>query len=43
MKHNLLLPIMMRLNGLLVDEYPKFLSPNPTIETHSNFFPTGNN
>ena len=43
MKHNLLLPIMMRLNGLLVDECPKFLFPNPTIETHSIFFPTENN
>ena len=32
----------MRLNGLLVDKCPKFLYPNPTIETHSIFFPTGN-
>ena len=43
MEHNLLPPIMMRLNGLLLDELPKFLCPNPTIETHSIFFPTGNN
>ena len=43
MEHNLLPPIMMRLNGLLVYEFPKFLCPNPTIETHSIFFPTGNN
>ena len=31
MEHNLLPPIMMRLNGLLVNEFPKFLCPNPTI------------
>ena len=42
MKHNLLPPIMMRLNGILVDKFPKFLCPNPTIETHSIFFPTEN-
>ena len=42
MEHNLLPPIMMHLNGLLVDECPKFLCPNPTIETHSILFPTKN-
>ena len=42
MEHNLLPPIMMGLNGLLVDESPNFLCPNPTIETHSIFFPTKN-
>ena len=42
MEHNLLPPIMMRLNGLLLDECPNFLCPNPTIETHSIFFPTEN-
>ena len=42
MEHNLLPPIMMCLNGLLVYECPKFLCPNPTIETHSIFFPTEN-
>ena len=42
MEHNLLPPIMMRLNGLLVEAYPKFLCPPPTIETHSIFFPTEN-
>ena len=42
MEHNLQPPIMMRLNGLLVDECPKLLLPNPTIETHSIFFPTEN-
>ena len=42
MKHSLLPPIIMRLNGLLVDECPKFICPNPTIETYSIFFPTEN-
>ena len=40
MEHNLLPPIMMRLNGIMVDECPKFLSPNPTVDSHSIFFPT---
>ena len=40
MENNLLLSIMMRLNGLLVYEGPKFLCPNPTIETHYIFFQT---
>lgn len=39
MEHNLLPPIMMRLNGIMVDECPKFLSPNPTVDSHSIFFP----
>ena len=39
MEHNLLPPIMMRLNGIIVDECPKFLSPNPTVDSHSIFFP----
>ena len=39
MEHNLLPPIMMRLNGIMVDECPKFLSHNPTIDSHSIFFP----
>ena len=42
MEHNPLPPIMMRLNGILVDEFPKFLCPNPTIEAHSIPFPTEN-
>ena len=42
MENNLLPPIMMLLNGLLVDKCPKFLCPNPTIETYSIFFPTEN-
>ena len=43
MEHNILPPIIMLLNGILVDECPKFLCPNPTIETHFIFFPTENN
>ena len=39
MDHNLLPPIIMRLNVLMVDECPKSVCPNPTIETHSTFFP----
>ena len=42
MEPNLLPPIIMRLNGLLVDELPKFLCPNHTTETHSIFFTTEN-
>ena len=30
-EHNLLPPIIMRLNGLMMDEFPKFLCPNSTI------------
>ena len=43
MELNLLPPIMMRLNELLADKFPKFLCPNPTIETHFIFLPTENN
>lgn len=39
MKAHLIPPFVMRLNGLIVDECPKFLSKNPTIENHSIFFP----
>ena len=39
MEHNLIPPIMMRLNGILVDECPKFLCPSPTIDNHSIYFP----
>ena len=42
MEHNILPPMMMRLNGLLVDECPKLLCPNTTIENNSIFFPTEN-
>ena len=42
MEHNFLPPVMMRLNGLLVDECPKFICTNPTIKTHSIFFLTEN-
>ena len=40
MDHNIMPPIMIRLNGLMVDEFPKLLCQNPTIETHYIFFPT---
>ena len=42
MEHNLLPPTIMRLNGLLVDECPKFLCPNPTKETNYIFFSNEN-
>ena len=42
MENNLLPPIMMRLNGILVDDCPNFIRPNLTIETNSIFFPTEN-
>ena len=42
MEQNLLPPIMMRLNGVMVDECPKFLCVKPTIENHSIFLPTEN-
>ena len=43
MEHNLLPPIMMCLNGLLVEKCPNFLCTNPRIETYSIFSPTENN
>ena len=42
MEHNLLPPIMMRLNRLMLDKCPKILCPNPTIETHSILLLTEN-
>ena len=38
MKNHLIPPIMMRLAGLIVNECPKFLSRNPSIEDHSIYF-----
>ena len=38
MEVNLIPPIMMRLAGIIVDECPKCLSQNPSIETHSAYF-----
>ena len=32
-------PIMMRLIGIKVDECPKFLSPHPSADNHSIYFP----
>ena len=43
MEQNLLPPIMMRLNVILVDKCPKFLCLNSTIETNYIFFFTENN
>ena len=42
MEQNLIPPIMMRLNGVLVDECPKFLCPSLTVERHSIFLPSEN-
>jgi len=39
MEVNLVPPIMMRLAGLQVNECPKFLSNEPSIEDHSLYFP----
>ena len=36
---NLVLPVMMRLTGLDVDECPKFLSSKPTQSNHSVYVP----
>jgi hypothetical protein len=35
LQHNLLRPMQLRLNDILVDERPKFLSPDPTEKTHA--------
>ena len=40
MEVNLIPPFMMRLTGLTINECPKFLSTNPSIEDHSIYFPT---
>ena len=39
MQTSLIPPIMMRMAGLIVDECPKSLSPNPTIANHSIYSP----
>ena len=39
---NLILLFMMRLAGLHVNECPKFLSQNPSINDHSVYFPAAN-
>ena len=36
---NLIPPIMMRLAGIKINECPKFLAENPSIEDHSAYFP----
>ena len=35
MENNLLCPMQLRLNEVLVDDCPKFLHPNPTDSTHT--------
>ena len=42
MEMNLIPPFIMRLNGLEVNECPKFMSNNPSIENHSIYFPEDN-
>jgi hypothetical protein len=42
MKVNLIPPFAMRLNGIEVNECPKFLSANPDITDHSIYFPDEN-
>lgn len=39
MEVNLIPPIMMRLAGIKINECPKFLAENPSIEDHSAYFP----
>jgi hypothetical protein len=39
LEHNLINPNQCRLNDVIIDECPKFLSTNPTDATHSIFFP----
>ena len=34
---NLISPFMLREEGIIVDEFPKFQSPSPSIETHSMY------
>ena len=38
MKHNLLSPFIMRLDGLEVNEQPKFMTRNPKTKHHLIFF-----
>jgi hypothetical protein len=40
MDHNLIPPFQMRVNGVMINECPKFPSPRPTDETHSLYFPS---
>ena len=37
MEVNIITPFMMRLNGMLVDECPKFLTPHSTMDNHLLF------
>jgi hypothetical protein len=42
MEHNLIPPFQMRVNDLIIDECPKFLSTEPSDKLHSIFFPSDN-
>ena len=42
MEVNLIPPFLMRLNGIEVNECPKFMSSNPSIKDHSIYFPEHN-
>jgi hypothetical protein len=39
MNHNLLCPMQLRMNEIMVDECPKFLAPKPTAHTHAITIP----
>jgi hypothetical protein len=40
LKHNLICPMQLRMNYILLDECPKFLSANPSDSTHALTIPT---
>ena len=40
MEHNLLCPMQLRMNDVMVSEIPKFLTENPTDRTHALTIPT---
>ena len=42
MEVNLIPPFIMRLNGIEVNECPKFMSTNPSLSDHSIYFPEDN-
>eukprot|EP00978_Attheya_sp_CCMP212_P033856 scaffold138839_cov37-Attheya_sp.AAC.1 len=39
MDHNLLCPMQLRMNEVIIDDCPKFLHLNPTDETHASKVP----
>jgi hypothetical protein len=42
MEHNLIPPFQMRVNDLIIDECPKFLSVEASDKSHSIYFPSEN-